>query len=130
MAASLRYTAALTSARTTMHTDRLRTLALWLERAVILLALGALVFRATLYGLFPRPEGAAYGSGDIIDYALGLALFLLSGGCAAVGVLLTTRVDAAGKAASYRPVLIGMTTFVVYYLVHPHVPTLGASPAP
>jgi hypothetical protein len=113
-----------------MHTDRLRTIAYWLERAVILLALGALVFRATLYGAFPRPVGAAYGSGDIIDYLLGLALFLLSGACAAVGVLLTTRVDASGKAAAYRPVLIGMTTFVVYYLVHPHVPALGPGPTP
>ena len=113
-----------------MHTDRLRTLASWLERTVILLALGALVFRAALYGLFPRPPGAAYGNGDIIDYGLGLLLFLVSGGCAAVGVLLTTRVDARDKAAAYRPVLIGMTTFVVYYLVHPHIPMLGPNPAP
>ena len=62
-----------------------------------------------------------FGNGDIIDYVLGLLLFLLAGACATCGVALLARVADADKAAAYRPVLVGMTTFVLYYLVHPHV---------
>jgi len=113
-----------------MQTETLKTLARWLERAVLALALLALAFRATLYASLPRAAGARYGSGDVIDYALGLVLFLLCGLCAALGVLLTTRVTPAEQGRAYRPVLIGMTTFVVYYLVHPYVPTLAPANLP
>ncbi|MEX2482827.1 MAG: hypothetical protein WD928_18375, partial [Gammaproteobacteria bacterium] len=90
----------------------------------------ALIFRASFYASFPIAPGARYGTGDIIDYILGLVLFAASVACAAVGVVLMTRVDAADKGAAYRPVLVGMTTFVVYYLVHPHVPTLAPATLP
>lgn len=113
-----------------MSTVTLQRLARRLEQAVIVLALGALAFRATLYGSLPPDAGARYGTGDIIDYGLGLVLFLLCGACAALGVVLTTRVAADAQARAYRPVLIGMTTFVVYYFVHPYVPTLASTSVP
>ena len=86
-----------------MSTATLQRLAHRLEQAVIVLALGALVFRATLYGSLPPAAGARYGTGDIIDYGLGLALFLLCGACAALGVLLTTRVPADARARAIGP---------------------------
>ena len=46
---------------------------------------------------------------------------MLAGACATCGVALLARVADADKAAAYRPALVGMTTFVLYYLVHPHV---------
>jgi hypothetical protein len=95
-----------------------------LERAVIGLAIAALVYRATLYNLIEKAPGAAWGTGDVIDFALGLLLFLCGGLCAASGVALAAMSDHADKGVAYRPVLIGMTTFVVYYLVHPYIPPL------
>ncbi len=108
-----------------MHHHTLAALARWLERTVLALAAGALLFRALLYPRMPRPAGAAWGSGDVIDFALGLAVFVLGGACAACGIALTARVeDETARGAAYRPVLTGMTTFVLYYLVHPYVPAL------
>ena len=84
-----------------------------LEAAAVSLAIGALLYRATVYWRFTPAPGEPYGVGDIIDFALAMLLFLVCGLCAAAGV-----------AASMRPAVIGITSFVVYYFLHPHVPRL------
>jgi hypothetical protein len=99
-----------------------------LERTCVTLALVALAFRATLYWRMPAAPGASYGPGDVLDFALGLVLFALCCACAASGVALSLRGaqrDGAAMARAYRPVVIGMTSFVVYYFLHPHVPRLA-----
>ncbi|MGR8921051.1 MAG: hypothetical protein ACU85V_15655, partial [Gammaproteobacteria bacterium] len=96
-----------------------------LERAVVALALAALLYRALIYPSLPPPPGASYGTGDIIDFALGMLVFLVGGACAAGGVVLSMNVDEKERGAAWRPAVVGMTTFVVYYFVHPYVPAIG-----
>lgn len=95
-----------------------------LERATVALALGALAFRATWYWRLPPPPGAAYGRGDIVDFALGAALFVLAGVTAASGLGLALRGPREQMGAAYRPMVVGMTTFTVYYFLNPLVPQL------
>lgn len=101
-----------------------------LERASVTLAVAALLFRATVYWRLPPTAGASYGRGDILDFALGLLLFAVCCACAASGVALSLRVaraEGGGRAAmgqAYRPVVVGMTSFVTYYFLHPYVPRL------
>lgn len=108
-----------------MDTAALARVARALERGVIALAVAALLYRATVYHLIPRPAGAPWGLADVIDFALGVVLFLLGGICAGVGIALSNRArEPAERGAAHRPVVTGMTAFVVYYLVHPYVPAL------
>lgn len=104
------------------HDDTLTRVSTILETSVLALAAAALAFRASVYWLLPAPPGQPYGTGDVVDFALGLLLFALSGACAATGVMMSARSVAQPRA--YRPVLVGITTFVAYYFVHPHVPRL------
>ncbi|MGE0483586.1 MAG: hypothetical protein AB7Q81_05575 [Gammaproteobacteria bacterium] len=114
-----------------MSTARLQRLAALLERSVVALALLALAFRATLYGSLPRAVGAIYGTGDVIDFALAVLLFALCTACAALGVLLALQAgNERERGMSFRPAVVGMTTFVVYYLLHPLVPDLGPPTTP
>lgn len=108
-----------------MNYRRATRIARGLESAVLALGFAALLYRATLYGLIERPPGAAWGRGDVIDFGLGVVLFLLGGVCAGAGILLSTHPDCSDRGVAYRPVLIGMTTFVVYYLLHPYIPVLN-----
>lgn len=103
-----------------------------LERAVVLIALLALAYRVLVYGRVPRASGATWGAGDVIDYALALLLFVLALACAGCGVALSARAvhthdhthDRAARGRAWRPAVVGMTTFVAYYLVHPYLPVL------
>jgi len=107
-----------------MDTTSLNRLAGALERAVVALAILALAFRVLVYGHIPRPPGAAWGSADVIDFALALLLFLLALACTGLAVALSTRAAERERGRAYRPAVIGMTTFVAYYLVHPYLPVL------
>lgn len=111
-----------------MSTDALKRLARILERAVIALACGALLFRLLGYGRFPRLPGMPWGTGDVIDLALAAAVFLTGLACAGCGVALSARVDERDRGMAWRSAVIGMTAFVVYYLVHPYVPVLPGEP--
>lgn len=111
-----------------MPLTRIILIARILERAVIALGILALLYRATLYALIDKPVGAAWGTGDVIDFALGMLLFMLGGLCALSGVMWYSQAAMQDKGRAYRPVLIGMTTFVAYYLIHPHVPVLLWAP--
>ncbi|MCB1749560.1 MAG: hypothetical protein H6977_13580 [Gammaproteobacteria bacterium] len=114
-----------------MTTARLQRLAALLERSVVVLALAALAFRATLYGSLPRTAGAAYGSADVVDFALALLLFALCTACGGVGVMLSLRASSdRERGMSFRPALVGMSTFVIYYLLHPLVPSLAPVTTP
>ncbi len=95
-----------------------------LERATLALAMVALTFRATLYWQLPPPSGAAYGRGDLIDFGLTAALFLLAGVTAASGLGLAIKGTRDQMGAAYRPMVVGMTTFTVYYFLNPLVPRL------
>jgi uncharacterized membrane protein YidH (DUF202 family) len=108
----------------TMDTTSLNRLAGALERAVVALAILALAFRVLVYGHIPRPPDAAWGSADVIDFALALLLFLLALACTGLAVALSTRAREHERGRAYRPAVVGMTTFVAYYLVHPYLPVL------
>ncbi len=101
---------------------RLERVARHLEHAVLAVAASAIVFRIGVYAHLPKAEGAAYGSGDVVDFALTLLLFLLATACAACGVAISLRSGQGATSNAYRPVLIGITTFVVYYLLAPQLP--------
>jgi hypothetical protein len=92
---------------------------------VVALAFVALAFRATLYWRLPPVAGAPYGRGDVIDFGLGLVLFAVSCLCAGAAVALSMHGAAgADQRMAFRPAVVGITTFVFYYFVHPHVPRL------
>ena len=96
----------------------------YLETIAMVLAIGALLFRATIYWKMPIEPGAGYGVGDIIDFVLGFVLFIICGLCAIAGVALSAMQHPEAQQSAYRPILIGITSFVVYYFVHPYVPRL------
>lgn len=103
--------------------DRLQAIADLLEYCVLGVAGGAILFRLSWYWHLPKAAGARYGSGDLVDFGLTFLLFLLSTACAACGVALSLRGDApVGRA--YRPLLVGVTTFVLYYFLAPQLPQL------
>jgi len=106
------------------ETSRLKKLSFYLEISALVLALGALLFRATLYWVIPVAEGEPYGLGNLIDFALAMALFVLGVTCAAAGVWLSFRKDPDDHRLAFRPVLVGIVSFVGYYFLHPHVPKL------
>jgi hypothetical protein len=109
-------------ARPVSDTDRLERIARRLEHAVLAVAGLALLFRLGVYSQLPRAAGASYGTGDVVDFALTLLLFLLATACAACGVAISARSGEGASGKAYRPLLIGITTFVVYYLVAPQLP--------
>jgi len=108
----------------TVQHHTIKRLARALETATVATALLALGFRATLYWRWPPPPGASYGSGDLVDFGLGLVVFALATLAASCAVALSLRADRAGMAAAYRPLVVGTTTFAVYYFLHPYVPRL------
>lgn len=97
-----------------------------LEHVVLILAALGLAFRLAGHGLFPKPPGAEWGTADLIDFGLLLLLFLVSTACAACGVaisLANARANGgAPPSAAFRPLLVGITTFVVYYFLVPRLP--------
>ena len=96
-----------------------------LERAVVALAAFGVLFHTAIYAQLPRPAGAHYGSGDIAEFALLLSLFLLACACAVSGVALAYTRTRDDLGPPYRAMLIGLTTFVTYYLLLPSIPRLG-----
>ena len=95
-----------------------------LEATAVSLAIGALLYRATAYWLFIPAPGEPYGVGDVIDFALAMLLFAVCGLCAAAGVASSMSGDGKEQHLAFRPAVIGITSFVVYYFLHPHVPRL------
>lgn len=95
-----------------------------LERVTVGFACVALVFRATWYWGLPPAPGASYGRGDVIDFALGALLFLLALLTAGSGLTLALSAPRDQVGRAYRPVAVGMTSFVVYYFLSPHLPRL------
>ncbi|MEM7254010.1 MAG: hypothetical protein AAF493_21535 [Pseudomonadota bacterium] len=95
-----------------------------LEIITIVLAVGALIYRATVYWKIPVAPGEPYGLGDLIDFGLGLLVFLIACICAACGVGISMTAPPDIKPQAYRPLFIGMGSFLLYYFLHPHVPRL------
>jgi len=95
-----------------------------LEILVVVLAVVGLAYRATVYWLLPPAAGEPYGVGDIVDFALGMLIFLAGGLCAAAAVGASVSGDGSEQHLVFRPAVIGITSFVVYYFLHPHVPRL------
>ena len=95
-----------------------------LEAIVVAFAIAALTYRASFYWMLPAEEGEPFGLGDIIDFGLGLALFFLSLLCSVLAVVLSAKSQGRDQYLAFRPAVIGITTFVLYYFLHPHVPRL------
>ena len=106
------------------QSSRLKRLSTQLEIGVVALTLATLLYRMTLYWLLPAAAEQAYGTRDLIDFGLGMALFLLCGLCAAVGVALSFRAEPDDHRLAFRPVLVGILCFVAYYFIHPYLPRL------
>lgn len=102
----------------------MKSVSVTLEIVTVALAILALLFRATLYWLIPGEEGEAYRLGDILDFGLMVLLFVAGGVCAGLGVALSMRGDELEQRLAFRPVLVGICSFVIYYFAHPHVPRL------
>ncbi len=104
--------------------SRIKHLAGLLEKATILLALGALLYRATVYWrLSAGPEQSA-GPGEWIDLGLALLLFLVSLACASTGVAISMLGGKSDKPLAYRAFFIGVLSFLGYDLIHPYIPRL------
>lgn len=103
---------------------RLKQTAASLEVAVLLLAVGALLFRATVYWRLPPVGGAAYGTGDVIDLGLAMLVFVVGGLCAVTGVAISFLGDKADKRYAYQAFFVGVVSFIAYDWLHPHVPRL------
>ena len=102
---------------------RLERTARLLEYSVLGWAGAACVFRLTWYGHLPKAAGALYGQGDVVEFGLTLVLFALSTACAGCGVALSLR-GSTSPGAAYRPLLVGVTTFVAYYFLASQLPPL------
>ena len=103
---------------------RLERVARWLERSVLAVAGIAVLFRLSAYWHLPKAAGASYRTGDVVEFGLTLLLFMLGTACAACGVAMSLRGAGAPTDNAYRPLLIGITTFVGYYLLAPQLPQL------
>ena len=103
---------------------RLERVARLLERTVLGVAGVAVLFRLGLYNRLSKTEGTAYGIGDVVDFGLTLLLFVLATACAACGVAISLRGEHGANGSAYRPLLVGITTFVAYYLLAPRLPQL------
>jgi hypothetical protein len=95
-----------------------------LEIVVVLFAVAALGYRASVYWLLPVKAGEPYGLGDIIDFAIAMLLFFISILCAVSAVALSVKAQGRDQHLAFRPAVVGITTFVVYYFLHPHLPRL------
>ena len=105
--------------------DRLARAAGVLEYLVLTVAALGLLFRVTVYWRWPEPAAAPYGTADLVDFAWLLALFLLATACAATGVALALTHGKDALTPAYRALVLGITTFVAYYLLLPYLPRLG-----
>lgn len=105
-----------------MNYSSVKRFSVILEYLVVGYALIALIYRATFYWLWPPAAGETYGLGDIVDFGLGLGLFFLSLLCAASAVVMSLKGQGQEQHLAFRPAVVGITTFVVYYFLHPYVP--------
>lgn len=105
--------------------DRLQRAARVLEYLVLAVAALGMLFHATLFWHWPRPINARFGTADLVDFALLLLLFLAASACAASGVALALARGKDALGPAYRALVLGITTFVAYYLLLPYLPRLG-----
>ncbi len=94
------------------------------EKAVVAVAVAALVYRALVYPRMVPGADGAFATRDIVDFALGMVVFIVAGVCAVSAVVMSTKIEASEQHRAFRPAVVGITTFVVYYFLHPHVPPL------
>ncbi|MFT4564982.1 MAG: hypothetical protein ACI9BW_004752, partial [Gammaproteobacteria bacterium] len=72
----------------------------------------------------PPAIDETFGLGDIIDFGLGLLLFFVSLLCAASAVGLSMTSEGQEQHLAFRPAVVGITTFVLYYFLHPYIARL------
>ena len=107
-----------------LSTSALTRTAAILEKLIGIIVITGVLFRATVYHRFTQTDGRSYTTGDIVDFALLAALFVSCTLCASCGVALALSRPQPPRAVIYRPVLVGMTCFVVYYFAQPLIPRL------
>lgn len=95
-----------------------------LEISTLVFAAWSLLYRSTLYWTLPIDQGSRHGLGDTLDLLFALLLFIICFLCAASGVALSLMGGPGEKRLAYRPFLVGVLSFLVYDIVHPHMPKL------
>lgn len=103
---------------------RLKTIAARLEMAAPLLAVLALVYRATLYWVLPGNGADDPGPAALLDFGLAMLLFLVCLACAAAGVAISIKGPPQDKRLAYRAFFSGVMSFLLYDLLHPYLPRL------
>jgi hypothetical protein len=90
----------------------------------IVIALLGLVFRSTLYWLFPVVDGEPYGLGDILDFGFFLLLVLVS-----VLTLIASLIQLIVWRSIYlkpsiKAIVTSIGSMVIYYNIHAFIPRL------
>jgi hypothetical protein len=107
-----------------MTTQMLKQAARYLEAGSVALALAALAYRATLYWQLPSGGTQAPGVRDLVDFGLALLLFFICALCATAGVAINMMGERSDRPRAYRAFFIGVVSFLLYDILHPHVPRL------
>jgi hypothetical protein len=107
-----------------MNIHLIKRTAAHLEVGAVGLALLALAYRATLYWQIAVTEGQAPSTRDLLDFALAMLLFLVCGLCATAGVAINFMGERSDRPLAYRAFFVGVVTFLLYDILHPHVPRL------
>lgn len=103
---------------------RFKALARPLEIAAPVLAILALLYRATLYWTLPGGASGEPGTAQLLDLGLALLLFLVGLLCAGAGVAISLFGGQADKGRAYRAFFLGAGSFMLYEFIYPHVPRL------
>lgn len=107
-----------------MNIGLIKRAAAYLEVGSVSLALLALAYRASLYWQIAVTEGQAPSTRDLLDFALALLLFVVCGLCATAGVAINLMGERSDRPRAYRAFFVGVVTFLLYDILHPHVPRL------
>ena len=104
--------------------EQIKRLSITLQIGVGLIGVTALAFRATLYWSLPAASGDTPGSGDLLDFALAMLLFVVCALCATAGVAISLLGGPGDKRHAYQAFFVGVLSFLAYDLLHPLLPRL------
>lgn len=104
--------------------ERLKRLSITLQLGAVMIGVLALAYRATFYWTLPAASGNAAATGEVVDFALALLLFLVCALCATSGVAISVLGERSDKRHAYQAFFVGVLTFLAYDLLHPYLPRL------
>ena len=94
-----------------------------IERIVITVTVTAVCYRVFIYGIFEKDPRSHYGVGDMIDFGLGMFVFLTCG-LSGLWCFRTMTEGTAPTTELWRSAVLAMTSFVAYYFAHPILPVI------